>query len=93
MAANTTDRLYYSDSFLTNFDAVITDIRLVSRTGGEALWQVALDRSAFYPTSGGQPFDKGVLTATSRNGAVLEIPIDEVAEDDRARCGITLRSL
>jgi alanyl-tRNA synthetase len=76
------DRLYYTDSFLTSFDAVVTDIRLVSRTGGEALWQVALDRSAFYPTSGGQPFDKGSLTATSRNGAVLEVPIDEVEEDD-----------
>jgi alanyl-tRNA synthetase len=77
------DRLYYGDSFLTSFDAVVTDIRLVSRTGGEALWQVALDRSAFYPTSGGQPFDKGSLSAISRNGAVLEIPIDEVAEDEQ----------
>ncbi len=76
------DRLYYNDSFLTSFDAVVTDIRLVSRTGGEALWQIALDRSAFYPTSGGQPFDKGMLSATSRNGAVLEVPIDEVAEDE-----------
>jgi alanyl-tRNA synthetase len=82
MAANTTDRLYYQDSFLASFDAVITDIRLHSRVDGEALWQVALDRSAFYPTSGGQPFDKGILTATSRNGAVLEVPIDEVEEDD-----------
>ncbi|AXC11056.1 Alanyl-tRNA synthetase family protein [Acidisarcina polymorpha] len=77
------DRLYYTDSFLTRFDAVVTDIRLVSRTGGEALWQVALDRSAFYPTSGGQPFDKGNLTATSRNGAVLEVAIDEVSEDEQ----------
>ncbi len=77
------ERLYYGDSFLNSFDAVVTDIRLVSRTGGEALWQVALDRSAFYPTSGGQPFDKGSLTATSRNGAVLEVPIDEVAEDEQ----------
>jgi alanyl-tRNA synthetase len=77
------DRLYYRDSFLTSFDAVVTDIRLVSRTGGEALWQVALDRSAFYPASGGQPFDKGNLTATSRTGAVLEVPIDEVAEDEQ----------
>jgi len=79
-----TERLYYRDSFLTSFDAVVTDIRLVSRTGGEALWQVALDRSAFYPTSGGQPFDQGSLTATSRNGAVLEIPIEEVAEDEQS---------
>jgi alanyl-tRNA synthetase len=77
------DRLYYHDSFLTEFDAVITDIRLVSRTGGEALWQVALDRSAFYPTSGGQPFDTGSLAATSRSGAVLEAPVDGVEEDEQ----------
>ena len=83
MTHSSTNRLYYQDSFLANFDATVTDIRLVSRTGGEALWQVALDRSAFYPTSGGQPFDKGMLTATSRNGAVLEVPIDEVAEDEQ----------
>jgi alanyl-tRNA synthetase len=75
------NRLYYNDSFQTDFDAVVADIRLVSRTGGEALWQIALDRSAFYPTSGGQPFDTGRLSATSRTGAVLEIPIDEVEED------------
>jgi alanyl-tRNA synthetase len=77
------ERLYYSDSFLTAFDAVVADIRLVSRTGAESLWQLALDRSAFYPTSGGQPFDKGILTATSRAGAVLDIPIDEVEEDEQ----------
>src|SRR5271170_1163852 len=81
-AFNMADRLYYGNSFLTGFDAVVTDIRLVSRTGGEALWQLALDRSAFYPTSGGQPYDKGTLAATSRNGAVLEVPVDEVEEDE-----------
>ncbi len=77
------DRLYYDHSFLASFDAVITDIRLVSRTGTEALWQLALDRTAFYPTSGGQPYDQGALTATSRNGSILEIPIDEVEEDEQ----------
>ena len=76
------NRLYYNDSFLASFDATVTDIRLVSRMGGEALWQIALDRSAFYPTSGGQPYDTGRLSATSRNGAVLEVPIDEVEEDE-----------
>jgi alanyl-tRNA synthetase len=76
------DRLYYQDSFLASFDAAVTDIRLVSRSGGEVLWQVALDRSAFYPPSGGQPFDRGMLAATSRNGAVLEVPIDQVEEDE-----------
>ena len=76
------DRLYYSDSFLKQFPARITDIREVSRREGQSLWQVALDRTVFYPTSGGQPFDTGTLRATSRNGAVLEAPIDAVEEDE-----------
>src|SRR5579883_2211238 len=76
------DRLYYDDSFLRTFSARVVDIREASRTGGLSLWQIALDRTAFYPTSGGQPFDTGTLTATSRNGAVLEIPVESVEEDE-----------
>lgn len=49
-----TERLYYSDSYLTRFAAVVVD-----RTDGGR--RVYLDRTAFYPTSGGQPFDTGVL--------------------------------
>lgn len=77
-----TQRLYYLDSFLTEFPATVANIREHSRNNGETLWQIALDRSAFYPTSGGQPHDTGVLRATSRNGAVLEIPVLAVEEDD-----------
>jgi alanyl-tRNA synthetase len=75
------DRLYYHDSFLQTFTAHVADIREASRAGGVSLWQIALDRTAFYPTSGGQPSDIGILTATSRNGSVLEIPIESVEED------------
>jgi len=77
-----TDRLYYDDSFLRTFSAEVVDIREAFRTAGVSLWQIALDRTAFYPTSGGQPSDTGILTATSRNGAVLEVPIESVEEDD-----------
>ena len=77
-----TDRLYYRDSFVRAFAANVTDIREASRTDGGSIWQIALDRSAFYPTSGGQPHDTGTLRATSRNGAVLEVPIDSVEEDE-----------
>jgi alanyl-tRNA synthetase len=76
------DRLYYTDPSLASFDAHVSDIREVSRTQGRSLWQIALDRSAFYPTSGGQPHDTGVLTATSSGGALLEAPILAVEEDD-----------
>lgn len=77
-----TERLYYADSFLTDFDAVVTDIQEVSRASGQSLWRVALDRSAFYPTSGGQPFDTGSLIATARSGAELTAEIVDVEEDD-----------
>jgi len=60
-----TSRLYYTDSYVTAFDALITD---VSRDGQ----RVYLDRSAFYPTSGGQPFDVGSL-----GGATVADVVDE----------------
>lgn len=77
-----TDRLYYRDSFVRAFAGNVTDIREASRADGLSIWQIALDRTAFYPTSGGQPHDTGTLRATSRNGAVLEVPIESVEEDN-----------
>jgi alanyl-tRNA synthetase len=75
-------RLYYADPSMSVFDAHVSDIREVSRTQGRSLWQISLDQSAFYPTSGGQPHDTGLLTATSSGGAVLEAPILAVEEDE-----------
>ncbi len=49
-----TERLYYADSWLTEFDAAVVD------TADDGL-RAYLDRTAFYPTSGGQPFDTGTL--------------------------------
>src|SRR5438270_79678 len=49
-----TERLYYTDSYLREFHA-----RVIERTPGADT--VYLDRSAFYPTSGGQPFDLGSI--------------------------------
>lgn len=76
-----TERLYYSDSFLSSFQARVTDVREVSHTAGQSLWQLALDRTAFYPSSGGQPFDTGSLVAVSRSGTTIEVPILEVQEE------------
>ena len=47
-------RLYYTDSYLRDFDAAIVE-------RGDAGRRIYLDRTAFYPTSGGQPFDTGTL--------------------------------
>ena len=62
-----TDRLYYHDSFLYAFDA---EVRNVTETPRPAL---ILDRTAFYPTSGGQVFDTGTITAGETQLRVTEV--------------------
>ena len=78
----TSERLYYSDSFLKSFTGVVTAIREVVSGPGDSVWQMALDRTAFYPSSGGQPFDTGVLRVSSSGGIALEIPVEQVEEDE-----------
>jgi len=63
-----TDRLYYRDSFLREFDA-----HVISCEPDGDRWRVILDRTAFYPTSGGQPYDTGTLGTAK----VLEVLDDE----------------
>jgi len=64
-----TDRLYYHDSFLYEFDARVVDV--VQRDGRAA---IVLDRTAFYPTSGGQVFDTGKLVLQDKTEvAVVEV--------------------
>ncbi|HUB20239.1 MAG TPA: DHHA1 domain-containing protein [Acidobacteriaceae bacterium] len=79
------ERLYYADSFLRSFPAAVADVRELSRSDGASLWQIALDRTAFYPASGGQPFDTGLLRAISPGGASMDVPIDSVEEDDHGQ--------
>ena len=82
---NATERLYYQDSHLTNFKAHVT--ALVSDERGRPA--VTLDRTAFYPTGGGQPSDTGTLGAAR----VVECINDEasgvlhVVEGDALRVG------
>ena len=79
---STTERLYYSDSFLKSFSASVTAVRETPGINGAQAWQLSLDRTAFYPTSGGQPFDSGLLIAPSHAGANIEIPVEQVEEDE-----------
>jgi len=51
-----THRLYYTDPLTRSFDAAV-----VACGTNEGKYCVVLDRTAFYPTSGGQPFDTGTL--------------------------------
>jgi alanyl-tRNA synthetase len=62
-----TDRLYYHDSFLYDFDAEVRDVADSPRPA------LILDRTAFYPTSGGQIHDTGWLTSGSDKLRVTEV--------------------
>jgi alanyl-tRNA synthetase len=76
-----TDRLYYADAYCREFSAAVTR---VDRRDGRTI--VVLDRTAFYPTSGGQPFDTGTLVLRLEGGP--ETPalhvVDVFDEDDGA---------
>lgn len=67
-----TDRLYYHDSFLYDFDA-----RVVEAFDSNGRTAIVLDRTAFYPTSGGQVHDLGTLTADGRQIAITEVADEE----------------
>lgn len=60
-----TERLYYTDAWLRSFEA-----RVVRRDDDGC--RVYLDRSAFYPTSGGQPHDLGTLGGVSVTDVIDE---------------------
>src|SRR5438552_12434809 len=63
-----TERLYYNDPYLLEFDANI----IATRPVGDRLG-IILDKTAFYPTSGGQPNDLGTI-----NG----LPLVDCLEDE-----------
>jgi misacylated tRNA(Ala) deacylase len=62
-----TELLYHTDAYLREFDALVVAV------DGQ---RVALDRTAFYATSGGQPHDTGTLSAGERSWTVAEVRRD-----------------
>ena len=80
-----TERLYYQDCYLREFRARVLETSDDGR-------RVYLDRTAFYPTSGGQPFDIGTLGGANvievideedRVAHILDAPIATGASDTR----------
>lgn len=55
-----TRRIYYDDAFEREFSAQVLSSEPAVHSTAQA-WDVVLDRTAFYPTSGGQPNDVGKL--------------------------------
>jgi alanyl-tRNA synthetase len=56
----TTHRIYYDDSFARDFEAQVLTCEPCVH-GTTPAWEVVLDETALYPTSGGQPCDHGKL--------------------------------
>ena len=70
-----TQRLYYHDSILYDFEAEVREIPDGPRPA------VILDRTAFYPTSGGQVFDTGTIST----GTNEDLNVTEVVEAEDGR--------
>lgn len=68
-----TERLYYVDPYLREFAG-----RILARETVGGRPALALDRTAFYPTGGGQPHDTGALIGAAGTSAAV---VDVIAED------------
>jgi alanyl-tRNA synthetase len=71
-----TERIYYDQPYTQEFDASVVAIEPDSSSGASARARVVLDRTAFYPTSGGQPYDTGAIGAAR---------VVDVSDDDEGR--------
>ena len=66
-----TKRLYYTDTFLHEFEGTVTDVINGDKPA------IKLDQTAFYPTSGGQVFDQGTVRGESG-----EVRVEQVEETE-----------
>ena len=87
-----THRLYYDDSYISEFDA-----QTVSCTETDRGFEVVLNRSAFYPGGGGQPCDTGciggvrVSEAFVRGGDIVHITDTPVSGNVRCEIDFDIR--
>ena len=79
----TTRRLYHDNSYIRTFSARVLECvpaePIHSPSGPRSAWEVELDQTAFYPTSGGQPNDLGcigeakILNVRDENDLILHL--------------------
>ena len=75
-----TEKLFYLDSHLFEFEAEVLSCRAAKRG-----WELVLDRTAFFPEGGGQPYDTGaigparVLEVHEREGEIRHLCDRELA--------------
>lgn len=79
------EKLYEQKPYIKEFDAQV----LTCQPGKDGMYLVTLDRTAFYPEGGGQPFDTGILCQNHEDspkdpGAQVKsmVQVTEVHEKD-----------
>ena len=85
-----TERLYYNDPYLLEFDATVVETKPMGDRLG-----VVLDKTAFYPTSGGQPNDTGSINEAAvidciepdEDGTVIHV-VDRAVPAGAVHCRI-----
>jgi alanyl-tRNA synthetase len=83
-----TERLYYQDSYLKEFEA-----RIVERWKQKERAAIVLDQTSFYPTSGGQPHDTGQINGVAvldvcEEGEKIVHLLEKDIEGDSAKCAV-----
>jgi alanyl-tRNA synthetase len=78
-----TERLYYHDPFLYEFEGEITEVVPASEINERH--GVFLDRTAFYPTSGGQVYDTGWMSTRDSAATSAKLRVSEVVETEDGR--------
>ena len=85
-----TDKLYYQDSHLAEFQAAV----LSCAPSGEGCWAVTLDRTAFFPEGGGQSADTGFIGATAvtdvreKDGEIVHYAAGPLTKGETCPCRI-----
>jgi len=63
-----TKPLYYEDPYMKEFDA-----RVLQITKHDDRFGIVLDRTAFYPTGGGQPADTGIIRGQNGEAKIVDV--------------------
>ena len=85
-----TEKLYYSDAYKQEFDAVVQTCTRFSGSGTDEdpfRYAVILDRTAFFPEEGGQSPDRGMLCAVSPEEGTAGTDSAETSESDTVSIG------
>ena len=71
-----TQRLYYDDVYMKEFDA-----KVLRCEASGSNWKIVLDRCAFYPEGGGQSGDRGILADPASDRMIQVADTQEEGED------------